>query len=51
MHCASVITFLDRFVESSPFLTRDMVEPVLPYAFIRTMYRDLYDANNDLIEM
>lgn len=46
-HVASVIAFLDRFVDATPFVSREMVEPILPYAFIRTMYRDLYDVGND----
>lgn len=50
-HVASVIAFLDRFVDSTPFVSREQVEPMLPYAFIRTMYRDLYDPGNDQGDM
>ena len=42
MDLASVMIFIDRFVESSPFLTYDMLENIIPYTLFRSMFRDLY---------
>lgn len=40
----SALIFLDRFVDASRFLTRDLVEQIVPYALLRAAYRDLYDV-------
>lgn len=39
---ASVMIFVDRFVEQSPFLTYDVLEGIIPYTLFRGMFRDLY---------
>lgn len=42
MDMSSVMIFVDRFVESSPFLTHDMLEGIIPYTLFRGFFRDLY---------
>jgi len=38
----SVVIFLDLFVQNCPVLTRNTLESCMPYAFLRSMWRDLY---------
>jgi len=40
---ASTAVFLDQFAQSTPHITGDQLEPLLPTAFLRFCYRDLYD--------
>ncbi|EFA80340.1 component of SCAR regulatory complex [Heterostelium album PN500] len=40
---ASVIIFLDKFVEECPLLIKDNLEQYLPYTFIRNMFKDIYE--------
>lgn len=42
MDMSSVMVFVDKFVESSPFLTHDMLEGIIPYTLFRGLFRDLY---------
>jgi NCK-associated protein 1 len=37
----SVVIFLDQFVTACPLLKRDALETYMPYALMRSMYRDL----------
>jgi len=39
----SILIFLDKVVELTPYFTRDQLESILPYCLLRSMYRDLYD--------
>lgn len=40
---ASVIIFMDRFVQECPLLTEDMLEKTLPYTLLRNMYKQIYE--------
>ncbi|KAL6050935.1 hypothetical protein QOT17_019527 [Balamuthia mandrillaris] len=40
---ASVIIFMDKFIQSSPVLTQDALEACMPYALLRSQYKELYD--------
>lgn len=40
---ASVVIFIDRFVQECPLLTEDMLERTLPYTLLRNMYKQLYE--------
>jgi hypothetical protein len=40
----SVLIFMDKFVEDSPFVTQEVLEACLPYALLRSMYKQLYDT-------
>lgn len=40
---ASVIIFIDRFVQECPLLTEDMLEKTLPYTLLRNMYKQIYE--------
>jgi len=40
---ASVIIFIDRFVQECPLLTEDMLERTLPYTLLRNMYKQIYE--------
>jgi hypothetical protein len=35
---------MDKFVDDSPFVTQEALECCLPYALIRSMYKQLYDT-------
>jgi NCK-associated protein 1 len=40
----SVLIFMDKFVDDSPFVTQESLESCLPYALLRSMYKQLYDT-------
>ncbi|EGG24359.1 component of SCAR regulatory complex [Cavenderia fasciculata] len=42
----SVVVFLDKFVQDSPLISKDVLEQFLPYALIRNMYREIYEIKN-----
>lgn len=40
----SVIIFMDKFIQDSPLVTQELLESCIPYALIRSMYKELYDT-------
>jgi len=42
----SIIIFMDRFIEESPLLTRDILEECLPYALLRNEWKSVFTAKN-----
>jgi NCK-associated protein 1 len=45
-HLPSVVIFIDLFVKDCPLLSRRQVESIIPYAFFRSMWREVYTAKN-----
>jgi len=39
----SAFVFMDKFVQESTFLSQDVLEGLLPYSLLRSMYKQLYD--------
>jgi NCK-associated protein 1 len=40
----SVVIFMDKFLQESPLLTQDMLEGCMPYALLRSLYRQIYES-------
>lgn len=38
----SLASLLDMFIEASPLITREFLEPILPYTLMRAMYKECY---------
>lgn len=43
---ADVMVFLDLFIQQAPYLERDALEKVLPYALLRSMYNEVYKTRD-----
>jgi len=41
---ASIMIFIDKFVDSCPLITRDVLEQSIPYTLIRSLMRDIYST-------
>jgi hypothetical protein len=44
---ADTMVFLDMFVEQAPYLHREALERVLPYALLRSMYNQVYVGKDE----
>jgi len=38
----AIMIFLDQFIDSSPLITRDVLEQSIPYTLLRSLLRDIY---------
>lgn len=45
---SDAVVFLDMFVEHAPFLQRESLERIMPYALVRSMYHQVYLPKEDL---
>jgi len=43
---SSVIVFMDKFVDCSPLLTRDVLETCIPYALLRNHWKQIYSSKS-----
>ncbi len=44
---SDAMVFLDMFVEQAPFLQRESLERILPYALVRSMYHQVYQPKEE----
>eukprot|EP01092_Planopodium_desertum_P008628 TRINITY_DN3628_c1_g1_i2.p1 TRINITY_DN3628_c1_g1~~TRINITY_DN3628_c1_g1_i2.p1 ORF type:complete len:100 (+),score=13.98 TRINITY_DN3628_c1_g1_i2:30-302(+) len=40
----SIVIFLDKFVEYSPYISRDFLEKLMPYTLLRSMFKEVYET-------